>query len=63
MLLIVVIVASVACQFVPNRIPEKAENWFGRLAPVLQIGGLAVGLVLIDALGPEGIAPFIYFQF
>ena len=24
---------------------------------------LAVGLVLVDALGPEGIAPFIYFQF
>ena len=24
---------------------------------------LGVGLVLVDALGPEGIAPFIYFQF
>jgi len=27
------------------------------------MGVLAVGLVLVDALGPEGIAPFIYFQF
>lgn len=63
LLLIIVIVGSVASQFVPNRIPMKAENWFGRLAPVLQIAAVAVGLVLIDAFGPEGIAPFIYFQF
>jgi len=24
---------------------------------------LALGLLVIDALGPEGVAPFIYFQF
>jgi hypothetical protein len=63
LLLIIVIVGSIASQFVPNRIPVKAENWFGRLAPVLQIAAVAGGLVLIDAFGPEGIAPFIYFQF
>ncbi len=63
LLVLVVVIGSVASQFVPTRIPEKAEVLFGRLAPILQIGALAVGLVLIDALGPEGIAPFIYFQF
>jgi len=62
-LLLVVVIGSVASQFVPTRIPEKAEVWFGRLAPVVQMAALAVGLVLVDALGPEGIAPFIYFQF
>jgi len=36
---------------------------FGRLAPVLQIAALALGLLVVDALGPEGVAPFIYFQF
>jgi hypothetical protein len=29
----------------------------------VQIAGIAVSVVMIDALGPEGIAPFIYFQF
>jgi D-alanyl-lipoteichoic acid acyltransferase DltB (MBOAT superfamily) len=63
LLLVIVIVASVASQFVPPRIPQKAEVWFATWAPALQIAALAGGLVLIDALGPEGIAPFIYFQF
>jgi hypothetical protein len=34
-----------------------------RFAPVAQAGALGIGLFLVDALGPEGIAPFIYFQF
>jgi D-alanyl-lipoteichoic acid acyltransferase DltB (MBOAT superfamily) len=63
LLLLVVVIGMVASQFVPNRVPEQAERWFARLAPALQAAALAVGLVLIDALGPEGIAPFIYFQF
>ena len=62
-LLIVTIVAMLASQFVPPRVPRAGRGRFARLAPVLQIGALAVGLVLVDALGPEGIAPFIYFQF
>lgn len=62
-LLIVVVLLSLASQFVPPRIPARAEVRFARLAPVLQIAALAAGLVLIDALGPEGVAPFIYFQF
>jgi len=62
-MLIFVIVASVASQFVPNSFPRRIELWFGRLAPILQIAGLGFGLLLIDALGPEGVAPFIYFQF
>ncbi|MBU3700452.1 MAG: MBOAT family protein [Acidimicrobiia bacterium] len=62
-LLIVTVVASIASQFVPPRIPARFEVRFATLAPVLQILALAAGLVLIDALGPEGVAPFIYFQF
>ena len=63
LLVILVIVGSVASQFVPESVPRRVELWFGRLAPILQIAGLGVGLLLIDALGPEGVAPFIYFQF
>ena len=40
-LVIVTVVASIASQFVPTAVPEKAEVWFGKLAPVLQIGALA----------------------
>ncbi len=58
-----IIVAAIASQFVPPRIPDKVAEGFGRLAPALQVLALAAGIVVIDALGPEGVAPFIYFQF
>ncbi len=57
------IVAMVASQFVPPSVAVDAERRFGRLAPAVQVVALAAGLVLVNALGPEGIAPFIYFQF
>lgn len=62
-LLAATIVAMLASQFVPPSIPEQVQRGFGRLAPALQIGLVATALVGINALGPEGIAPFIYFQF
>jgi alginate O-acetyltransferase complex protein AlgI len=62
-LVVLTIVAMIASQFVPERVSAQAETGFSRLAPVFQIGMIAVALLLIDALGPEGIAPFIYFQF
>jgi len=62
-LVVLVIVLSIASQFVPPRIPTKAAVTFGTFAPVVQIAVFASAIVLIDALGPEGIAPFIYFQF
>ncbi|MCU0269848.1 MAG: MBOAT family protein [Acidimicrobiales bacterium] len=58
-----VVVVSIASQFVPPRIPERITVAFARTAPIVQILVLAVGLFLVDAFGPEGIAPFIYFQF
>ncbi len=62
-LLIIAVIGMLASQFVPERIPSKVTEQFSQLAPVLQILALGVGLVVVDALGPEGIAPFIYFQF
>ena len=63
LLLIATIVLMVASQFVPPRIPVSVTERFATLAPVLQMVALGVGIVVVDALGPEGIAPFIYFQF
>jgi hypothetical protein len=36
---------------------------FSRLGPAVQGIALGVTLMIIDALGPEGVAAFIYFQF
>ena len=54
---------AVAVQFLPGRgierFAEKAADW-----PALTLGlMLGIGLLLIEMIGPEGVAPFIYFQF
>ena len=36
---------------------------FSQLRPVAMAAILGGLLLVIDALGPEGVAPFIYFQF
>ena len=63
LLLVGTIVAVIALQFLPREIPARAMA----LASGLPVGLLAVGfgmlLVLIDLLGPDGVAPFIYFRF
>ena len=62
-LLLVVIAASIAYQFIPASIGAKAQSAFARMGPALQAASLAFGLLLIDGLGPEGVSPFIYFRF
>jgi len=62
-LLLLVIAGSLAAQFWPPNFSSRVQLSFSRLAPAAQAATLAVGLVMIDALGPEGVAPFIYFQF
>lgn len=62
-LVVLVVVLAVASQFVPERIPARVSETVSRLAPAIQIVLFGFSIMLIDALGPEGIAPFIYFQF
>ena len=50
-------------QFVPARWHTWAENTLARLPVVIQGGILALALLLLGSLAPEGVAPFIYFQF
>jgi hypothetical protein len=38
---------------------EKA----GRLPLVVQAAGITLAILSFDALGPDGVAPFIYFRF
>jgi len=60
--LIAITVALVA-QYVPRPTVGRALVLFSRMGPVVQGAVLAFALVVIDALGPEGVAAFIYFQF
>jgi D-alanyl-lipoteichoic acid acyltransferase DltB (MBOAT superfamily) len=60
---VLTIVASLAVQFVPRDAGRRALAGFSRLAPAAQAACLAMGLLVIDVLGPQGVAPFIYFQF
>jgi D-alanyl-lipoteichoic acid acyltransferase DltB (MBOAT superfamily) len=62
-LVAVVVAASVAAHFVPDRVTVRIRDGLSGAAPLAQVASLAVTLTVIDALGPQGVAPFIYFQF
>ena len=62
-LLVAVIAGAVTWQFAPRSWLGWAREAFVRVGPVPQIATVAVALVIIDGLGPKGVAPFIYFQF
>jgi alginate O-acetyltransferase complex protein AlgI len=57
------IAASLAVQFIPRTLTKNLMADISRLSPVVQAIGFGAFLVLVDLLGPPGIAPFIYFQF
>ena len=57
------IVVGIACQYLPSRIPLGVMARFSRLPVVGQAFVLGVALMLANAMGPQGIAPFIYFRF
>ncbi|GAB4184405.1 MAG: MBOAT family protein [Thalassobaculales bacterium] len=54
---------TIAVQFVPEAPRARLIGWFGHLSAAER--GLAAGLWLaaVGALAPDGILPFIYFQF
>ena len=62
-LLLLMIVGSILSQFVPSDAVTQAEKMFSKASWLLQGAALGTGIVLVDLLGPEGVAPFIYFQF
>src|SRR4051794_5079109 len=62
-LLIFTCVAMLASQFVPERLMLRIQSAFSTFPLAAQGVTLAGCLFLIDALGPTGVAPFIYFQF
>jgi gamma-glutamyl phosphate reductase len=52
-----------AGQFTSHALFERAATAFARV-PSWGLGAMAgIVVALINALGPEGVAPFIYFRF
>jgi D-alanyl-lipoteichoic acid acyltransferase DltB (MBOAT superfamily) len=62
-LLLLTIGAMLASQFVPEDMMRRVQATYSRMPVVAQ--GLTLGgcFFVINALGPVGVAPFIYFQF
>jgi alginate O-acetyltransferase complex protein AlgI len=59
----VVVALMLAAQFVPTDLVGRARGTLAQVHPALLGLGLAAAIVVVDVLGPEGVAPFIYFQF
>jgi D-alanyl-lipoteichoic acid acyltransferase DltB (MBOAT superfamily) len=57
------IAVGIGSQYLPARLPRIVMARFSRLPVVGQATVLALALMLTSVLGPEGVAPFIYFQF
>jgi D-alanyl-lipoteichoic acid acyltransferase DltB (MBOAT superfamily) len=57
------IAVGIGAQYVSRPTVERGLAYFSRLNVPAQGVALAFGLMLIDALGPQGVAAFIYFQF
>ncbi len=60
---VLAIAVGLGAQYVPRRALDFVVSGFSRLHPAFQALALGVALMVTDALGPEGVAPFIYFQF
>lgn len=57
------IAGGIAVQYVPADWRLRLQAGFSRLRPVAMTAALAAFLLVLDGFGPEGVAPFIYFQF
>lgn len=61
--LLLAIAVTIAAQYVPVERARRVVWALGELALPVQVVLFAFGLVVIGALGPEGVPPFVYFRF
>jgi D-alanyl-lipoteichoic acid acyltransferase DltB (MBOAT superfamily) len=57
------IAVGIGSQYLPRRVPLVIMARFSRLPISAQAVVLSLALLGVHAMGPEGVAPFIYFQF
>jgi D-alanyl-lipoteichoic acid acyltransferase DltB (MBOAT superfamily) len=54
---------GIGVQYVPDDIGFRVQSIFSRLPAWIQGIAVGAGLFVISTLGPQGVAPFIYFRF
>lgn len=62
-MVVVAIAATIVVQYMPDELGVHLQAWASRLSPTAQGFAFGTWLFVIDVLGPQGVAPFIYFQF
>jgi hypothetical protein len=62
-LAVATIVGMLALQYAPREPGLRLQGWISTWHPVPMGLAGALGLFVIATLGPQGVAPFIYFQF
>ncbi len=62
-LLVLIVIGTLASQFVPDDAVGRLQATFSRQRSVVQVGVLSLILLGITTLGPAGVAPFIYYRF
>src|SRR3989304_1274350 len=60
---VLAIIVGIGSQYFPARVPRLVMARFSRLPVLGQAALLALALMVTNAMGPAGVAPFIYFQF
>jgi D-alanyl-lipoteichoic acid acyltransferase DltB (MBOAT superfamily) len=60
---VILIIGGLGAQYLPSDLRLRLRRSFVSLQPVPMALALGGFLLVLDALGPEGVAPFIYFQF
>jgi D-alanyl-lipoteichoic acid acyltransferase DltB (MBOAT superfamily) len=61
--IVATIALGIGIQYVPKDVPARVMDWFSQLRPVAQGATLGAVLFAITTMGPQGVAPFIYFRF
>ncbi len=62
-LALLAIAAGIGSQYIPDHWLDRVKSVFADRRPVLQGGILGLVLLVITTLGPQGVAPFIYYRF
>jgi alginate O-acetyltransferase complex protein AlgI len=62
-LVVITVVGAVALQYLPKALGGRAQREFAGQPWVVQGAILGVVLLVITTLGPQGVAPFIYYKF
>jgi hypothetical protein len=57
------IALMLALQYAPHSAADRIMVRIGGLRPIAMGAMFAIAMFIISSLGPQGVAPFIYFQF